>query len=112
MSSDRELTLLGVATRVAEKLRTDPMVANFIDPAICIAAYDEGCDATLVERLELTKIMAEIRSDPDGPDDVPTTGPAVGVLIIDKMGASFYMLPDPRVYPRHWPWTHAENEEF
>jgi hypothetical protein len=112
MSSDRTLTLLDVATRVAEKLRIDPIVANFIDPAICIAAYDEGCDATLVERLELTKMMAEIRSDPDDPDDAPIVGQAVAVLIIDKRGASFYMLPDPRVYPRHWPWADSEDKGF
>jgi hypothetical protein len=67
MSSDRTLTLLHVAATAGEKLRTDPRVANFMDPAICIAAYDEGCDASLVDRLELTKIVAEIRSDPAEP---------------------------------------------
>jgi hypothetical protein len=105
MSSDRTLTLLDVATRVAERLRTDPRIANFIDPAVCIAAHEEGCDATLVERLELTKIMAEIRSDPADPAETATVGSTVGVLIVDKKGASFYMLPDPRVYPGLWPWT-------
>jgi hypothetical protein len=46
-------------------------VANFIDPAICIAAYDEGCDATPLELLELTKIMGEIRPDLADPDHAP-----------------------------------------
>jgi hypothetical protein len=45
--------------------------------------------------------MAEICSDFDRPDHAPAVGPAFGVLIIDKTGASFYVLPDPRVYPRH-----------
>jgi hypothetical protein len=50
MSIDRTLTLLDVATRVAERLRTDPRVANFIDPAVCIAAYEEACEVKAAEQ--------------------------------------------------------------
>jgi hypothetical protein len=108
MSNDHTLTLQNVATRVAEKLRIDPRIANFIDPAVCIAAYEEGCDATLIERLELTKIMTEIFADPA---EMATPGPSVGVLIVNKTGASIYMLPDPRVYPGRWPWTLIDDDK-
>jgi hypothetical protein len=53
MASEHTIMLLDIAGRVAEKLRADPQVTNFLDPAVCIAAYDDGCDATLIERLEV-----------------------------------------------------------
>ena len=59
------VVLLDVATRVAERLRQRPPVANFLDPAICIAAYDEGCDATLIERREVMQIMLEMQCYPE-----------------------------------------------
>jgi hypothetical protein len=110
MPSEHTSTLLDVSARVAERLRTDPRVANYLDPAIYIAAFDEGCDATLLERLELTKIVSEIRCNRDQPD-ATTVGPTVAVLVVDKHGATFYLLPDPRYYPAEWPWTQSENAE-
>jgi hypothetical protein len=46
MSSAHTFMLLDVATRVAQRVRTDPYVANSLDPVIFIAAYDEGCNVT------------------------------------------------------------------
>jgi hypothetical protein len=111
MSTEHKCMLLDVATRVAERLRSDPRVTNFLDPAICIAAYDEGCDATLIERLEVIQIMSEIPTDRATPSEATFVGPTIAVLIADKSGATFYMLPDPRRYPGLWPWTQSENSE-
>ena len=59
MSTDHMLILLDVATRVAERVCTDPLVAALLEPAVCIAADDEGCNATFVERLEVIGLMNE-----------------------------------------------------
>jgi hypothetical protein len=111
MASEHTIMLLDIASRVAEKLRTDPRIANFLDPSVCIAAYDDGCDATLIERLEVTQIMSEIRTNEAEPVQATSVGPTVAVLIADKSGATLFMLPDPRFYPGLWPWTHSENRE-
>jgi hypothetical protein len=63
MASEHTIMLLDIAGRVAQKLRTDPRIANFLDPAVCIAAYDDGCDAMLIERPEAMQIMSEIRTN-------------------------------------------------
>jgi hypothetical protein len=109
MASEHTIMLLDIASRVAEKLRTDASIANFLDPAVCIAAYDDGCDATLIERLEVTQIMSEIRTNEAEPVQATSVGPTVAVLIADKSGATLFMLPDPRFYPGLWPWTHSED---
>jgi hypothetical protein len=111
MASEHTIMLLDIASRVAEKLRADPQVANFLDPAVCIAAYDDGCDATLIERLEVMQIMSEISTNEAEPMQTTSVGPTVAVLIADKSGATFFTLPDPRMYPSLWPWTHSENGE-
>ncbi len=112
MEHDHTTMLLDVAARVAERLRTDPLVANLLDPAIFIAAFDDGCDATLLERLEVVHIMREIECDPPQPIDSTSAGPCVAVLIADKSGGSFYTLPDPRIYPTAWPWLGSETASF
>jgi hypothetical protein len=109
MANEHVTMLLDVAIRVAKRLRTDPQVANFLDPAIFIAAYDDGCDATLLERLEVMQIMQEIKCDSPEPAQSRCVGPFVAVLIADKRGGTFYTLPDPRIYPTAWPWADSEN---
>ena len=111
MASEHKITLLDIASRVAEKLCTDPRIANFLDPAVCIAAHDDGCNATLIERLEVMQITSEIRTNEAGPMQTTSVGPTVAVLIADKSGVTYFMLPDPRFYPGLWPWTHSENGE-
>jgi hypothetical protein len=102
---------MDVATRVAEKLRTDHRVADFIDSAICIAAFDDGCDATLVERLEVMQIMSEIPCRNEKPAQAASVDLSFAVLIADKRGATCYKLPHPRLYPELWPWTPWENRD-
>jgi hypothetical protein len=111
MASEHTIMLLDIASRVAEKLGADPQVANFLDPAMCIAAYNDGCDATLIERLEVMQKMSEFRTNEAEPMQATSAGPTVALLIADKSGATFFILPDPRFYPGLWPWTHAENGE-
>ena len=69
MVHEHTTMLLDVATRVAERLRTDPQVGNMLDPAIFIAAFDDGCDATLLERMEIMHIVREIKCDPPEPTE-------------------------------------------
>jgi hypothetical protein len=109
MANVRTTMHLDVAARVADRLRTNPQVENLLDPAILIAAFDDGCDAILLERLEVTHIMREINCDPPEPADPMCAGPFVAVLIADKSGGSFYTLPDPRIYPTAWPWVESDN---
>ncbi len=109
MASEDNTVLLKIARRVAEKLRTDPRVANFLDPAVCIAAYQQGCDAALIERVEVMQIMWEIRTNQAEPMQATCVGPSVAVLIADNSGATFFMLPDPRIFPGLWPWMHSEE---
>jgi hypothetical protein len=109
MANDHMTMLLDVAARVAERLRSDPHVANFLEPAIFIAAFDDGCDATLLERGEVMQIMREIECDPPKPAESTCAGPFIALLIADKSGGSFYTLPDPRIYPTAWPWVESEN---
>jgi hypothetical protein len=97
--------------RATRSPAADPQVANFLDPAVCIAAYNDGCDATLIERLEVMQKMSEFRTNEAEPMQATSAGPTVAVLIADKSGATFFILPDPRFYPGLWPWTHAENGE-
>jgi hypothetical protein len=111
MANEHTIMLREIASRAAEKLRTDPRVANFPDPAVCVAAHDEGCDATLIERLEVMQLVPEIRTNQAEPMQATSVGPTVAVLIADKSGATFFMLPDSRFYPRLWPWTHLGNGE-
>jgi hypothetical protein len=109
MANEHMAMLLDVAARVAQRMRTDPHVANFLDPAIFIAAFDDVCDATLLERVEVMQIMREIECDPPKPSKSACAGPFIALLIADKSGGSFYTLPDPRIYPTAWPWVESEN---
>jgi hypothetical protein len=111
MGSEHTVMLLDIASRVANKLRTDPRIANFLDPAVCVAAYVDGCEATLIERLEVMQITSEICTTQAEPMQATSVGATVAVLIADKSGATLFMLPDPRFYPGLWPWTHSENGE-
>jgi hypothetical protein len=111
MASEHTIMLLDIASRVAEKLRAHPRIAIFLDPAVCIAAYNDGCDATLIERLEVMRITSEIGATQAEPMQAKSVGPTVAVLIADKSSATLYLLPDPRFYPGLWPWTHSENGE-
>jgi hypothetical protein len=111
MTTEHTILLLDIASRVAKKLRTDPRIANFLDPAVCIAAYDDGCDATLIERLKVMQITSEIGTTQAVPMQATSVGPSVAVLIADKSGATLFMLPDPRFYPGLWPWTTSEIGE-
>jgi hypothetical protein len=109
MANEHMTMLLDVAVRVAQRLRTDPHVASFLDPAIFIAAFNDGCDATLLERMEVMQIMREIECDPPKPAELTCAGPFISILVADRSGGSFYTLPDPRTYPTAWPWVECEN---
>jgi hypothetical protein len=111
MSTDHTIILLDVATRVAERVCTDPLVAALLEPAVCIAADDEGCNATFVERLEVIGLMNEFHTKQGESVAQTSVGPTFAVLIADKSGATIYTLPDPRIYPQLWPWMQTENDE-
>jgi hypothetical protein len=111
MPTDRAIVLVDAAIRVAKWLRTDPMVAELLDPAVFIAADDEHCYATLIERLELIGMMSEIETAAGEPlDDLPD-GAGIAVLVADKSGATIYIVPDPRTHPWLWPWMGPEEDK-
>ena len=105
MSTDRTTVLVDLATRVAARLRNDPMVSELLDPAVFIAADDDGCDATLVERLELIGLMSELELVASEPSEEVPDDSAIAVLVADRSGATVYLVPDPRTHPCLWPWT-------
>src|SRR5438045_3547218 len=105
MSDIHAIMLLDVAPKVAEMFRTDPRVADLLDPAVLVDANEEGCVATVVERLQLTELMsgAELASGRPMQDPSPDNAP-IAVLVMDENGATAYRVPDPRTHPNHWPW--------
>jgi hypothetical protein len=105
MENERTAVLVDVASKVAERFRTDPMVSELLDPAVFIAADGESCDATLLERLELIGMMSEIKIAPGEALDELADERAIAVLVADKRGATIFMVPDPRTHPGLWPWT-------
>jgi hypothetical protein len=100
------IMLLTVAPSVAEMFRTDPKIADLLDPAVYIAADGGGVIASVVERLELTNLISSLQPKNGMPiwDKFPVDAP-IAVLVIDRSSAAVYSVPDPRSDPALWPWT-------
>jgi hypothetical protein len=112
MPSVHAIMLLDVAPKIAEKFKTDPSVAEFLDPAVLVNADEDGCVASIVERLQLTEMMsaAELTSGEPVGHESPDGAP-IAVLVMDKSGATVYRVPDPRMDPQCWPWMGLEDDE-
>ena len=88
MLSEHAIVLLDVATRVAERFRTDPTVCKLLDPAVCIVADEGRCGATFLERLEVIGIMSEIATTPGEPMNEFPDSASIAVLVVDQTGAT------------------------
>jgi hypothetical protein len=112
MSSVHAIMLLSAAPKVAEMFRIDPKVAALLDPAVYIAANEDGLIASVVKRLQL----AELISGPVSADwtqilgETPEDAPIV-VLVSDESGMAVYRVPDPRNDRELWPWMGLEVDE-
>ena len=107
------IMLLSVAPDVAEMFRSDPKVADLLDPAVYISADEDGVLASVVERLQLTELISGLNQAELNPiwDEAPE-GTAIAVLVTDENGATVYRVPDPRTDPNLWPWIGLEDEEY
>jgi hypothetical protein len=105
MPDRHAMMLRDMAPKIAELFRNDPRVAELLDPAVILDAYEQECEARLQERLQLTVLMSGeqlLRGDPINTE--PSPHAPITVLVIDKSGASAYRVPDPRTHPEGWPW--------
>jgi hypothetical protein len=99
------LMLVDMAPTIVELFRNDPRVAELLDPAVILDAYDQECEARIHERVELAEAMSGaelLHGDPVNAE--PRAHAPITVLVIDKIGASTYRVPDPRTHPEEWPW--------
>jgi hypothetical protein len=97
---------------VAHALRTDPKVAELIEPAVLISANEEGCVASVVERLQVVEMLAG-KEPTEGP---PVTAPSpedkpILAALLYKGQVACWRLPDPRISPESWPWTGPEDDD-
>jgi UDP-N-acetyl-D-mannosaminuronic acid transferase (WecB/TagA/CpsF family) len=112
MSEVHAIMLLCAAPKVAEMFRSDPKVADLLDPAVYIAADGEGVIASVVERLQLAKLISGL----DSADWMPTSRESaeaapIAVLVRDESSVTVYRVPDPRNDPSRWPWMGLEPDE-
>ena len=98
--------------KVAVMFRTDPKVASLLDPAVYIAADGDGVIASVVERLQLTEPIFDLKPAQRSPiwDEEPEDAP-IAVLVVDEDGASVFRVPDPRICPDQWPWTGLGDDQ-
>ena len=112
MGGAHVIMLLIAAPKVAVMFRTDPKVADLLDPAVYIAADGDGVIASVVERLQLTEPIFGLKPAQRSPiwykepEDAP-----IAVLVVDEDGASVFRVPDPRTCPDQWPWMGLEEED-
>ena len=112
MIDARAIMLFSVAPDVADMFRSDPKVADLLDPAVYISADEEGVLASVVERLQLTELISgQNQAGPNPIWDEAPEGAPIAVLVKDENGATVYSVPDPRTAPDLWPWMGIEDEE-
>jgi hypothetical protein len=105
MPDGHAIMLVDMAPKIAELFRNDSRVAELLDPAVILDAYEQECEARLQERLQLTELMSGARLLHGVPvNAAPPEHAPILVLVIDKTGASTYHVPDPRTHPEEWPW--------
>jgi hypothetical protein len=104
--------LLAVAPKVAEMFRSDPKIADLLDPAVYIAADGDGVIASFVERLELVELVPGPRSSDRKPiwAKSPEEAP-IAILVKDKCDVAVYRVADPRTCPDQWPWMGLEEDD-
>jgi hypothetical protein len=112
MSSVHAIMLLSAAPKVAEMFRTDPKVAALLDPAVYIAADEDGLIASVVERLQLAELISGLDSAAWMPTsgESPTDAP-IAVFVRDESSTTVYRVPDPRNDPELWPWMGLEDDK-
>ena len=100
------------APKIAVMFRTDPKVASLLDPAVYIAADGDGVIASVVERLQLTEPIFDLKPAQRSPiwDREPVDAP-IAVLVVDEDGASVFRAPDPRTHPDQWLWAGLGDDE-
>jgi hypothetical protein len=104
--------ILAVAPKVAEMFRSDPKIADLLDPAVYIAADDDGVIASVVERLELMQIVSRLRSNDLKPIwEKSPVGAPIAILVTDDCDAAVYRVADPRTCPDQWPWMGLDEAE-
>ena len=84
--------------------RTDPRIADLIDPAVYIRADDEGRNVSymVVERLQLIEVMSNVESD-EGllfADEPREEGAPVAILVMDEESAGSLQRPRSENRPR------------
>jgi hypothetical protein len=98
--------LMDIAPQIAEAFRSDPEVDELFDPAVFIGADNDDCAAAVVERLQLAEVMSGVDIIHGNEAIEPTLdGRSIAVLVMDKISATFYSVPDPRTNPELWPWA-------
>jgi hypothetical protein len=103
--------LLDIALEVAEAFRTDPAVAELLDPAVFIGADEDDCAAAVVERLQLAEVMSGMEiTQGSGMRDQTSNRAPIAVLVMDQTSATIYSVPDPRTDPELWPWTASREQ--
>jgi hypothetical protein len=107
--------LRSVASKVAEQFRTDPKVAEMIQPAVWIDADEEGCVAAILERLEAIEALSPFQPVGGQPLAIPKEEAPITIVVVDhrrdREGARTFNVPDPRQHPDHWPWTGDDDLE-
>jgi hypothetical protein len=106
------IMLADVGPKVAHALRTDPKVAELIEPAVLISANEEGGVASVVERLQVVEMLAgkEPTAGPPVTAPSPEDRPILAALLY-KGQVACWRLPDPRISPESWPWTGPADDD-
>jgi hypothetical protein len=106
------MMLRNMAQRIAELFGNNPHIAEFLDPAVILDAYEQECEVILQERPQLTALMAGgqlLHGDPINAE--PSEHAPITVLVIDKSGASTYRVPDPKTHPTERPGIGRKADE-
>jgi hypothetical protein len=112
MSGVHAIMFLSAAPKVAGMFRTYPKVTAILDPAVYIAADGKAVIASVVERSQLTELIAGLEPIDRKPIwDESLEGAPIAVLVMDKSGATVYRVPDPRTNPEQWPWMGLPDDE-
>ncbi len=111
MQRAHSLVLLDIAPRVAETFRTDPEVADLLEPAVFVGVAEDECAAAVVERIQLTEVMSGVEFLETIPlGDRSSESVPIAILVMDKKSATFYHVADPRTDPALWPWLGTGRE--
>ena len=78
------------APLVAEAFRTDPEVAELLDPAVFVGADEEDCAAAVVERIQLAEVMSGVQiTEEESAQEDSLEGAPIAVLVMDRTSTTF-----------------------